>query len=337
MWDIDYTLLRGGGVASRAWKAAFTELTGQPFLHMPDFGGRTDLDIFAETFRMHGVTDHEPELFFARYVEVVHSMRHEFALQGTLMPGVREVLGRLTDDPTVVQTLVTGNVPFVAAAKVDAFGLSAVFDASVGGYGTDDHVRATLVRRSQERAEAKYGEAFRVVVIGDTVHDVDGARANGARAIGVATGAHLRRRAGGGRRGRGAARPLRCGRGGGRHPRLTGWDPLCGTDRVGEGAAEAAVAAGVELARVPEMTAIEVRPQGVQEDHLRVRRLPDQEVRRALFPRRAQEHVDLGHLGVVEVLGERLLVHLVGAELCPRPRPGRWRRRRRRSRPGRRS
>jgi phosphoglycolate phosphatase len=188
MWDIDYTLLRGGGVASRAWMAAFTEVTGRAWEHMPAFGGRTDLDLCAETFRSHGVTDCTPERFFARYVEAVQITRHEFAMQGALMPGVREVLARLGGDPEVVQTLVTGNVPEVAAAKVDAFGLGDSFDAEVGGYGTDDHERATLVRRSRERAEAKYGDTFRLVVIGDTVHDVRAALANGATAIAVATG-----------------------------------------------------------------------------------------------------------------------------------------------------
>jgi phosphoglycolate phosphatase-like HAD superfamily hydrolase len=49
-------------------------------------------------------------------------------------------------------------------------------------------VRATLVRRSRERAEAKYGERFRPVVVGDTAHDVSAALANGALAVGVATG-----------------------------------------------------------------------------------------------------------------------------------------------------
>jgi phosphoglycolate phosphatase-like HAD superfamily hydrolase len=98
------------------------------------------------------------------------------------------VLVRLGAEPTVVQTLVTGNVPQVAAVKVAAFGLADAFDAEVGGYGTDDTVRATLVRRSLERAEAKYGERFAPVVIGDTVHDIAGALANGAMAVGVATG-----------------------------------------------------------------------------------------------------------------------------------------------------
>jgi phosphoglycolate phosphatase len=189
MWDIDYTLLRGGGVAARSWKTAFTEVTGVPWRDTPIFGGRTDLDICAEVFAAHGVTDCTPERFFARYVEIVDQVRHEFAEQGALMPGVREVLTRLGDDPGVVQTLVTGNVPEVAAAKVAAFGLSGSFDAEVGGYGTDDSVRATLVRRSLARAEQKYGERFRPVVIGDTVHDVTAALANGAVAVAVATGA----------------------------------------------------------------------------------------------------------------------------------------------------
>jgi phosphoglycolate phosphatase len=188
MWDIDYTLLRGGGVASRAWKAAFTELTGVAWRQTPIFGGRTDLDICAETFSTHGVTDCTPERFFARYVEQVHVNRHLFAEQGALMPGVRAVLDRLRSDPGVVQTLVTGNVPQVAAAKVAAFDLTDAFDAEVGGYGTDDSVRATLVRRSLERAEAKYGQRFQPVVIGDTAYDITAALANGAVAIGVATG-----------------------------------------------------------------------------------------------------------------------------------------------------
>ena len=188
MWDVDYTLLRGGGVASTAWKAAFTELTGRPWRATPIFGGRTDMDICAEVFATHGVTDCTPERFFARYVEEVHVARHLFAEQGALLPGVRAVLDELGARTDLVQTLVTGNVPQVAAAKLAAFGLTGAFDSEIGGYGTDDSVRATLVRRCRERAEAKYGERFRPVVIGDTPHDVSAALANGALAVGVATG-----------------------------------------------------------------------------------------------------------------------------------------------------
>jgi phosphoglycolate phosphatase len=188
MWDIDGTLLRGGGLAMRSWQAAFVELTGLEWKATPQLGGRTDLDLCAEVFSTHGVTDCTPERFFERYVELVVTNQHLLAEQGWLMPGVREVLAKLGESPEVVQTLVTGNHPVVAAAKVGAFGLADAFDADIGGYGTDDSVRATLVRRCLERASGKYGEQFRAVVVGDTGHDVEAALANGATVVAVATG-----------------------------------------------------------------------------------------------------------------------------------------------------
>jgi phosphoglycolate phosphatase len=190
MWDIDRTLLIGGGVAVDAWKTAFTAVTGIPWRTMAVTGGRTDRDISAEVFAVHGIDDCEPHLdgFFAAYADEVHANRHRFAEQGRLLPGVREVLAGLARHDHVVQTLVTGNIPPVAAAKIAAFDLTWAFDAEVGGYGTDDNVRATLVRRSLERAEAKYGHRFDPIVIGDTVHDVTAALANGAIVVGVATG-----------------------------------------------------------------------------------------------------------------------------------------------------
>jgi phosphoglycolate phosphatase len=188
MWDIDGTLMRGGGMATRAWQAAFLELTGLTWRETPNFGGRTDLDICAEVFLTHGVTDCTPERFFELYVAQVLANRHLITEQGWLLPGVREVLAQLSNDQDVVQTLVTGNHPTVAAAKVSAFGLADVFDAEVGGYGTDDSARATLVRLCLERASEKYGEQFRAVVVGDTGNDVAAALANDVAVVAVATG-----------------------------------------------------------------------------------------------------------------------------------------------------
>src|SRR5262249_20144037 len=80
-----------------------------------------------------------------------------------------------------------GNVRAGAAAKLAVAGLDGWFDAEIGGYGSDSHVRAELVARAIERGRAR-GEVAEVVVVGDTIHDIAAARARGATVGAVATG-----------------------------------------------------------------------------------------------------------------------------------------------------
>src|SRR5690606_2647702 len=87
----------------------------------------------------------------------------------------------------------------------------------------------------------------------------------------------------------------------------------CGTDSDSQVAgaidrpAEASIAVEVELDRVPQIGAAEVGPQCVEEHHLGVRGLPQQEVRGALLPAGAHEQIDIGHVGHVEVPAHGLL------------------------------
>src|SRR5690606_19823262 len=74
-----------------------------------------------------------------------------------------------------------------------------------------------------------------------------------------------------------------------------------------DGTAEAAVAARVDLDRIPEVPAGEIGPEGVEEDHLRIGALPEHEVARALLPRAADEEVHIGQLGLVQVALDGLL------------------------------
>ncbi|WP_329103311.1 haloacid dehalogenase-like hydrolase [Micromonospora sp. NBC_01699] len=193
MWDIDGTLVQTGGVAKLAYAEAFTALTGVAWQRMPHSAGRTDRDLAAEAFTTHGVADYEPllEQFFLRYAAALAARRHLITEQGRVLPGVAAVLAGLGAHPHVVQTLVTGNIPAVAEDKLTALGLGAGLDLDIGGYGRHDTVRAALVRQCRDRAEAKYGHRFApadILVIGDTVHDVAGALANGVTAVAVATG-----------------------------------------------------------------------------------------------------------------------------------------------------
>jgi len=79
----------------------------------------------------------------------------------------------------------TGNVREGARIKLASARLDPVFDLERGGYGCDAEPREDVLRAAVARCAA-HGDPARVVVIGDTEHDVRAARAIGARVVGVA-------------------------------------------------------------------------------------------------------------------------------------------------------
>ena len=92
-----------------------------------------------------------------------------------------------------------------------------------------------------------------------------------------------------------------------------------GLYQIGLGAAVPAVAAGVELAGVPQVPPVEIGPERVEKHQFRIGGLPEQEVRKALLARGSDEKVDLGNRRLVQLAGEHLFVDLTWPDL-PRDR-----------------
>jgi phosphoglycolate phosphatase-like HAD superfamily hydrolase len=81
----------------------------------------------------------------------------------------------------------TGNFRATGIAKLRYYGIDAFFPNFVGGFGDDHELREELIRVGIARLQD--GElAERIVIVGDTTHDIAAARANGAFALAVATG-----------------------------------------------------------------------------------------------------------------------------------------------------
>ncbi|MEV4411475.1 haloacid dehalogenase-like hydrolase [Catellatospora sp. NPDC049609] len=193
LWDIDRTLIDGGRVGRDVFVAAYLAATGSAPERLPEFGGRTDHWLFTTALAWHG-REASPELvaeFFTHLAEHTRAHRPQLVARGAALAGAAQALAAFGGQDGVVQSVVTGNIRQAAYEKLAAFGLLDPIDLEVGGYGCDDGVRSVLVRLAHERAQAKYAAALparQVVVIGDTPHDIEAARANGAVAIGVATG-----------------------------------------------------------------------------------------------------------------------------------------------------
>lgn len=193
LWDVDRTLLHVEGVSRLVYEDAFLAVVGRPLERLADMAGRTDRYIITETLKLHGVEGVEGllEPFYWELGRAVRSRRELLRAQGRALAGAREALDAVARVPGVVQSVVTGNTREIATEKLSAFGLDVHLDLEVGGYGNDATVRPELVRLARDRTQRMYGVDLaweRVVVVGDTEHDIRGAVDNGAMAVGVATG-----------------------------------------------------------------------------------------------------------------------------------------------------
>lgn len=191
LWDIDNTLLYTGGAGSLGMARAFEELYGVPdAFRSVEFSGRTDTAIFRDCARANGIAEDalpsEQQRFLDAYVPHLATALAE--VEGKLMPGVRDVLDALTERDDVVQGLGTGNFRAGGQLKLTYYEIDSYFPEFVGGFGEDAELRAEVVGRGIERLSGAQRNGARVVVIGDTPHDVTAALANDAFALGVATG-----------------------------------------------------------------------------------------------------------------------------------------------------
>ena len=184
LFDLDLTLMVSDGAGSAAMRRAFERETGVPdALDGLSFQGRTDRWIVGEVARRTGA---DAARLWRRYLDGYPALLREELLARSPhpLPGVRELIGALSERDGVTLGLATGNLREASYLKLASAGLHGCFDR--GGFGDDHERRSDMLRDAMAAVGWRPGE--RLVVIGDTEHDVSAARAVGAVAVGVATG-----------------------------------------------------------------------------------------------------------------------------------------------------
>jgi phosphoglycolate phosphatase-like HAD superfamily hydrolase len=191
LFDVDGTLILTGGAGIRALALAFGELYGvEKGTEGVDVAGRIDTAIFRASLAKHGLPDDDFGAQVARFRDAYCGhLEHTLpeATGGRVLPGVRELLTALHGRDDVRLALATGNFRRGAELKLSYYGLWQFFDD--GAFAEDSENRADLVAIARRRHldEGQAGESV-VYVVGDTAHDVEAARANGAVAVAVASG-----------------------------------------------------------------------------------------------------------------------------------------------------
>lgn len=196
LFDIDGTLVTTGGGARQAFGRALGEAAGRPI--SPDgysFSGRTDPQIARDILSSNGIAGSlleqaipEAIRLYLKYFEM--SLVERRARVETL-PGVRALLDRLAGRDEVRTGLLTGNVETGARLKLRPVGLVDYFDFAISCFGSDDADRYRLPALALQRARRALGREVpggRLVIVGDSEHDVLCGRSVGARAVAVCTG-----------------------------------------------------------------------------------------------------------------------------------------------------
>ena len=158
-----------------------------------DYAGRTDAAITRDLLMLAGVA---AEAIDERWEEVKTAAAVAYArlcpedLSDRVAPGMVALLDELsarTGDFRL--SLVTGNLEPIARLKLHRAGLGDYFARGQGAFGSDSEDRTELPAVARRRAGK--GDPYprtHTAVIGDTPLDIACARADGVRAVAVATG-----------------------------------------------------------------------------------------------------------------------------------------------------
>jgi len=192
LFDIDGTILRSQRVGVRAMQEAGQQLYGASFsLSSVEVSGRLDPLIWRDAVSAHGIepTEEARVIFQATYTEILRSILARESV-AYLLPGVESIVTQLAERSDVTVALLTGNYPVTGRMKIEAAGLDPELFV-FGAFGDDAPSRRDLPPVAFARYSDVTGGAIdprQTVIIGDTKHDVDCAKANGCRSLAVGTG-----------------------------------------------------------------------------------------------------------------------------------------------------
>ena|SRR5690349_18627364 len=193
LFDIDGTLLRAYGAGSEAMRqAAMTVLGERCHGAQIDLGGAMDPWIF-ERLATHGgytVDDAAHTRFRTLYTQMLEQELDKPGRKCVAMPGVHALLEHLRKAKIATVGLLTDNYRETGSIKLRHAQI-ALEHFEIAAWGDMAKVRPGLVPVALQQLPHSVAP-HDVIVIGDTVRDVECAHANGARCIAVTTGGGTR-------------------------------------------------------------------------------------------------------------------------------------------------
>ncbi|MDA1007703.1 MAG: haloacid dehalogenase-like hydrolase [Planctomycetota bacterium] len=192
LFDIDGTLLRTDGAGVRAFLCALHEL--QPHIAYSfdgvEVAGQLDTGLWNAFAALHGTRNDDESLAAFRESYGRHLSTAFRTKPARPMVGMHQLVDSLSKTDGVTVGLLTGNFEHTGFEKIRSAGFCESHFA-INAFADDGSTRRHLPPVAIERCNAKRGSPIdprNVVIIGDTPSDIDCAKHNGCRSLGVATG-----------------------------------------------------------------------------------------------------------------------------------------------------
>ena len=196
IFDLDQTLVDFLSVHNVATQKLFRRFfDADARLTEIDFAGKSLTDNFRDLARAKNVPEGAFQKASQKLLESYETAFGENLPTDAvrhILPGAKELLSELSKTDHVV-ALYTGDSPGIVDLVLGATDLGRYFKFCL--YGTEVKTRADMVKLAIEKAERMTEHEFKdknVVIIGDSIRDMECGKLYNAMTIGVATGFHSR-------------------------------------------------------------------------------------------------------------------------------------------------
>lgn len=196
IFDLDQTLVDFIEVHDKATQRLFSRFfKTDAKLTEIDFAGKSLNDNFVELARLKNIPE---DVLQKRRQELLESYETTFSNslpadgEKYILPGARQLLDKLLNTDHIT-ALYTGDSPGIVNSVFRVTGLGKYFKFCL--YGTEVETRADMVRLAVNKANEMTGQEFKnkgIVIIGDSVRDIECGKLFNALTIAVATGFHSR-------------------------------------------------------------------------------------------------------------------------------------------------
>lgn len=201
LFDIDGTLVSSGGAGTRSLNLAFKEVFSiEHAFSGISMAGKTDIQIMKEALGKYRLTPDDgviPALTTSYLSHLSIEINND---RKYIMPGIIDVLDRLSESSACSLGLLTGNLEEGARIKLNAFNLTRYFPGPIrgqnptplfGAFGSDNEDRKKLLPVAVRKFNDISGKTVGYrdcIVVGDTPLDVQCAKPYGALTVAIATG-----------------------------------------------------------------------------------------------------------------------------------------------------